>query len=734
MSPLPSTNPLRALATLLAVALLAPLATLVAASPAGATAVEPVHTTSDFTPILRWGTDDAFTGYSANPYLADPTSVGHVGVDVAADGSFTVASTYQAAPTLQGIQFPQWITPQYDAREFETRLDLEPVGPDPFIGHVDLRNGIMTLDVKVRFHVTDNKGKTGASCYLGNPAGTTLHLSSEAFSPPTDPQPYAGSRYDAATGKVTLVDSSFTVGGLTGCGDIGTQIANYWKVPNIRTLFVVPLVFTPTIHEAVVPAVAAAGPAQAVKPSTLVTLDGSGSTGPDGFPYAWSQTSGPTVALSSTTVAKPTFTAPADAASLGFKLTVGSGSNTSTSTVTITVKGAPKAAAGPAQTVRSNEQVTLDGSASGPAGVTSAWTQPSGPKVTLSSTTVAKPTFTAPTGPATLGFSLKVSDGATTSAASTVAVTVQAPPVASAGPAQTVPSLAPVSLDGSASTGPTGRTYAWSQTTGPTVTLSSTSIAKPTFTAPLGATSLTFSLTVSDGLNTSPAKTVTVKVDPPIVVLSDAAFVKQQYQDFLGRAPSAAELKAATTALTAGTAKRPDVVADLVTATSFAGPRDAVARVYLAAFGRVPDPAGLAHWVTKKEGGMTLEAIAIEMTRSNEFKTHAGKLTDDAFVAGLYLNVLGRVGNSSGTSYWTGQLAKGMNRGAMVAKFSQTSEAIAKTATRTKVIGLYLGMLRRTPSATELATQVGRLSSGTPLASLIAEILDSAPYRARVTV
>jgi LmbE family N-acetylglucosaminyl deacetylase len=90
----------------------------------------------------------------------------------------------------------------------------------------------------------------------------------------------------------------------------------------------------------------------------------------------------------------------------------------------------PTAVAGPAQSVASGAGVTLDGSASSdPNGLplTYKWSQTAGPAVTLSSASAAKPAFTAPTGPASLTFSLVVSDGSLSSTPSTVSVNVAAP-------------------------------------------------------------------------------------------------------------------------------------------------------------------------------------------------------------------------------------------------------------------------------------------------------------------
>jgi hypothetical protein len=93
------------------------------------------------------------------------------------------------------------------------------------------------------------------------------------------------------------------------------------------------------------------------------------------------------------------------------------------------------------------------------------------------------------------------------------------PPVANAGPNQTVQAGALVTLSGANSTDPDGQndiaSYQWEQTSGPSVTLSDPTVVAPTFTAPeVGpdGASLVFRLTVRDkgGLSSTASCTVTV--------------------------------------------------------------------------------------------------------------------------------------------------------------------------------------------------------------------------------
>ncbi len=209
---------------------------------------------------------------------------------------------------------------------------------------------------------------------------------------------------------------------------------------------------------------------------------------------------------------------------------------------------APISNAGPDQTVNEGAPVTLTGLASSDSDndlpLTYSWSQIGTPVVTLSSTTAAQPTFTAPTVTANtvLSFSLVVTDslGLADPTPDTMTVTVNdvppgnTPPISNAGADQTVNENVLVTLTGLGSTDPGGSvaSYAWSQTGGPPVTLSSATASQPTFTAPSvsSATVLTFSLVVTDnqGLADPTPDTMTVTVNdvppggqPPGIVMQD---------------------------------------------------------------------------------------------------------------------------------------------------------------------------------------------------------------------
>ncbi len=291
------------------------------------------------------------------------------------------------------------------------------------------------------------------------------------------------------------------------------------------------------------PPTADAGPDQNVNEGSLVYLDGSNSSDPDGdsLTYFWTQTGGTSVTLDNPESVQPIFDSPnieSRGESLTFQLTVtdeDSLQSTDSCIVNIVSENNPPVAdAGPDQNINEGSIVYLSGAnSSDPDGdsLTYLWTQTGGTSVTLDDPASVQPIFDAPfieSEGESLTFQLTVTDeyGLQSTDSSIVnIVSINNAPTANAGSDQNVDEGALVYLDGSGSSDPDGDilSYQWIQTSGTSVTLSDPVSATPEFEAfyvdPEGE-SLTFQLTVTDKDGLQATDTCIVNItwvnDPPV--------------------------------------------------------------------------------------------------------------------------------------------------------------------------------------------------------------------------
>jgi hypothetical protein len=293
---------------------------------------------------------------------------------------------------------------------------------------------------------------------------------------------------------------------------------------------------TVTITTENTPPIAHAGSGQTVKLGSLVQLNGAGSTDvdEDTLQYSWRLLrvpQGSAARLSDASVVNPTFTADRPGTYVA-QLTVNDGKvNSAPATVSIDTEALqpPTARAGDNQTVSRGTTVVLDGSGSDPQGmpITMTWsliTKPPGSRATLSSPSVARPTFVAD-HPGTYVAQLLVSNGYQNSLPSTISVTTtNTPPVADAGQNRSVLTGVTVTLDGTGSRDADGDRliYSWSFTTRPegsTAVLSDPSAPSPSFLADLGGVYIA-QLIVSDGFATSDPVTATIVAGPMVIQLT----------------------------------------------------------------------------------------------------------------------------------------------------------------------------------------------------------------------
>jgi hypothetical protein len=149
----------------------------------------------------------------------------------------------------------------------------------------------------------------------------------------------------------------------------------------------------------------------------------------------------------------------------------------------------------------------------------------------------------------------------------------------------------------------------------------------------------------------------------------DSAYIGALYQSLLGRSVDEAGLAHWLQMLLAG------VTPEQVATAIWQSPEHRgveVDQFYTTYLGRSADPAGQAYWVNVFLAGASEVDVIRDFVTSPEYQaTHA---SDQAFVDGLYTQVLGRLPDAAGQATWLQALQSGESRTAVAQSFLTSAE------------------------------------------------------------
>lgn len=175
--------------------------------------------------------------------------------------------------------------------------------------------------------------------------------------------------------------------------------------------------------------------------------------------------------------------------------------------------------------------------------------------------------------------------------------------------------------------------------------------------------------------------------EPNGVALDSAGnlYIADKYNDRVQRVALVGSMTPPTTTTTAPTTTTTAAGVSREITGAFAqqgGIEGAISRLHMAVYRTQPDATEHAAWVAQYNEGVSLLSIAEQFAATSAFSADYGGLSDGAFIAALYRNVLGREGDAPGLRWWAAELQSRPSRSFMLLRFSQTPEFMTLTNTR----------------------------------------------------
>ncbi len=232
-----------------------------------------------------------------------------------------------------------------------------------------------------------------------------------------------------------------------------------------------------------------------------------------------------------------------------------------------------------------------------------------------------------------------------------------------------------------------------------------------------------------DHLETANGLAVGVKDND--VFTDNKLFVMQMYRDTLFREAEDAGLAYWKDLMDNGTLNRAQVAEHFLNSVEFEDMAGTLARMYMGAFDRLPDNAGMTYWMKDMHAGMTAAEVAQNFAGSTEFKDIYGALGNAELVGQLVQNILQRQATQEEIGTWTGKLEAGASHGELLLGLSNSDENIVRADDEVSMALAYAGMLGRAPDQAGFDYWMDRIDDGATHVEILAEFIAVPEYHDR---
>jgi VCBS repeat-containing protein len=186
----------------------------------------------------------------------------------------------------------------------------------------------------------------------------------------------------------------------------------------------------------------------------------------------------------------------------------------------------------------------------------------------------------------------------------------------------------------------------------------------------------TFTYKISDGEDESGEITVTITVEAdPVETNPHDAFITKTYQIFLGRAAEDAGRDFYRALLNSGVMDEFAMAYAVQHSPEFATIQ--IKAMYQSYLGREADSSGLSAHLSYLQSGGSMDQLRAIILGSDEYLEEAGGDTDD-FLQALYVDVLNRSIDSTGTATWTSAMRNGETRETVALRVMHSDEGARK--------------------------------------------------------